>query len=116
MSVAFHGMDSLVVTFQGSGVAEGNLVSITENDTVKRANGGAAPVGLVLNKRNDHVAVQIKGYIQVKYSGATAPSLGWNRLVTDGSGSLRLEADGETGRTCLVVNLDPETKTMGLFL
>ena len=52
----------------------------------------------------------------MKYSGSPAPVLGWNRLVTDGAGGLRPEQTGETGRACLVVNLNTEEKTMGLFL
>ena len=86
------------------------------NDTVRNANGGVAPVGVVLNKRNNHAAVQIRGYVRVKYSGSPATVLGWNRLVTDGAGGLRPEQTGETGRAGLGVNLNTEEKTMGLFL
>ena len=50
------------------------------------------------------------------YSGSAAPALGWNSLVADGSGGLRLAASGETGRDCLVVSLNTAEKTMGLFL
>jgi hypothetical protein len=52
----------------------------------------------------------------VPYSGSAAPSLGWNRLVANGSGGMRLAASGENGRACLVVNLNTIDKTMGLFL
>ena len=89
---------------------------MSANNTVKNAAGGAAPVGILLNKRSGHGAVQIKGYVQVSYSGSAAPSLGWNSLVADGSGGMRLAASGETGRNCLVVNLNTADKTMGLFL
>ena len=115
MSVAFNGIDNQVVTFQAGTAAAGNPVTMEANDTVKTAPGGTAPVGILLNKRSGHGAVQIKGFVQVNYSGS-APALGWNSLVADGSGGLRLAASGESGRSCLVVNLNTADKTMGLFL
>lgn len=116
MSVAFNGIENLVVTFQAGTVVVGNPATMSANNTVRNASGGIAPVGIVRNKRNDHAAVQVKGYAELKYSGSTAPGLGWNSLVADGSGGLRLAATGETGRNCLVVSLDTVNKTMGLFL
>ena len=106
MSVEFGGMGSMVVTMKAVAVTTGGIAGMDGNDTVRNANGGVAPVG----------AVQIRGYVRVKYSGSPAPVLGWNRLVTDGAGGLRPEQTGETGRACLVVNLNTEEKTMGLFL
>lgn len=111
MSVEFGGMGSMVVTMKAVAVTTGGIAGMDGNDTVRNANGG-----VVLNKRNNHAAVQIRGYVRVKYSGSPAPVLGWNRLVTDGAGGLRPEQTGETGRACLVVNLNTEEKTMGLFL
>ena len=99
MSVEFGGMGSMVVTMKAAAVTTGGIAGMDGNDTVRNANGGVAPVGVVLNKRSNH-----------------APVLGWNRLVTDGAGGLRPEQTGETGRACLVVNLNTEEKTMGLFL
>lgn len=116
MSVAFNGMENQVVTFRTGTVAAGNPVVMSANDTVKNAGNGTAPVGILLNKRSGHGAVQIRGFVQVSYSGSAAPSLGWNSLVADGSGGMRLAASGETGRDCLVVNLNTADKTMGLFL
>ena len=111
MSVEFGGMGSMVVTMKAVAVTTGGIAGMDGNDTVRNANGGVAPVGVVLNKRNNHAAVQIRGYVR-----SPAPVLGWNRLVTDGAGGLRPEQTGETGRACLVVNLNTEEKTMGLFL
>lgn len=116
MSVAFNGIENQVVTFQTGSTAAGNPVVMSANNTVKNAAGGAAPVGILLSKRSGHGAVQIRGYVQVSYSGSAAPGLGWNSLVADGSGGMRLAASGETGRNCLVVNLNTADKTMGLFL
>lgn len=116
MAVAFNGMESLVVTFQAGAITAGNFAAMSENDTVKDAPAGTAPVGLALNKRGEHAAVQIRGYVKCKYSGSAAPALGWNQLVADGSGGLCLAESGKTGRVCLVVHVDTTNKTMGLFL
>ena len=116
MSVEFGGMGSMVVTMKAAAVTTGGIAGMDGNDTVRNANGGVAPVGVGRNNRNIHAAGQIRGYVRVKYSGSPAPVLGWNRLVTDGAGGLRPEQTGETGRACLVVNLNTEEKTMGLFL
>ena len=116
MSVAFNGIENQVVTFQASSADAGKPVTMEANNTVTTAAGGTAPVGILLNQRSGHGAVQIRGYVQVSYSGSAAPGLGWNSLVADGSGGLRLAASGETGRNCLVVNLNTADKTMGLFL
>ena len=91
MSVEFGGMGSMVVTMKAVAVTTGGIAGMDGNDTVRNANGGVAPVGVVLNKRNNHAAVQIRGYVRVKYSGSPAPVLGWNRLVTDGAGGNRVK-------------------------
>lgn len=83
------------------------------NDTVRNANGGVAPVGVVLNKRNNHAAVQIPGICPGEVQRVPAPVLGWNRLVTDGGRGPAPEQTGETGRACLVVNLNTEEKPWG---
>lgn len=116
MSVAFDGIDRQVVTFQADTGEAGNTMAMEDNNRVTVAPSGAAPVGILQGKRCGHGAVQIKGYVQVNYSGSTAPSLGWNNLVANGSGGMRLAASGENGRACLVVNLNTVEKTMGLFL
>lgn len=115
MSVAFHGIESLVVTFQTEGVTAGYPAVMSANDTVADAADAAAPVGLTLNQRGKLAAVQMKGFARVSYSG-TAPSLGYVSLVADGQGGLRTAASGETGRTCLVVQLDEAKHEVGVFL
>lgn len=115
MSVAFNGIGTMVVTFQAGTVTPGFPAAMQENGKVQNAADKAAPVGIILNKRNDHAAVQVQGFAEVTYSGSD-PTLGWNSLVADSSGGLRLATAEETGRACLVVTLDTEHKKMGLFL
>lgn len=116
MSVAFEGIDRLVVTFQAGAVPAGNFVSMEGSGKVRKATSGQAPVGLALHVQDGHAAVQLRGYVKTGYSGAAAPSLGWVSLVTDGNGGLRTAGNEESGRLCLVVEKDSQTQTMGLFL
>ncbi len=116
MSVAFNGTETMVLTFKVDTATTGGLVGMSENNTVKTAADGTAPVGIVLNQRSGHAAVQVRGYAELGYSGETAPSLGFQTLVADGTGKLRLAATGETGKQCLIVNCNITDKILGLFL
>lgn len=116
MSVEFGGMGSMVVTMKAVAVTTGGIAGMDGNDTVRNANGGVAPVGVVLNKRNNHAAVQIRGYVRVKYSGSPPPVLGWNRLVTDGAGGPAPGTDRGDGQSLPGGEPEHRGKTMGLFL
>ena len=50
------------------------------------------------------------------YSGNTVPTAGWISLTADGSGGVKVPGSGEKGRECLVVQVDSQEKTVGLFL
>lgn len=116
MSVAFYGTENAVLTFEVGTVTAGYPVAMSANNKVANAASGNAIVGVALNKRNGFGAVQVRGYTELIYTGTTAPSLGYNMLVANGSGGVRLAGSGETGRSCLVVNLDTTNKIVGLFL
>lgn len=116
MSVAFNGTETMVLTFKVGTAATGGLVGMSENNTVETAADGSAPVGIVLNQRSGHAAVQVRGYAELGYSGTSAPALGFQTLVADGTGKLRLAASTETGKQCLVVNCNTTDKMLGLFL
>ena len=116
MSVAFEGIDRLVVTFQAENVTAGAAVVMGGEGSVKNAASGQVPVGVALHARDGHAAVQLRGFARVKYSGSSAPALGWTALVADSSGGVRAAGSGESGRLCLVVERESEKKTVGLFL
>ena len=61
MSVAFNGIDSQVVTFQASTGQAGDTMAMDANHRVKMAPGGAAPVGILLNKRCGHGPSRSRG-------------------------------------------------------
>ena len=115
MSVAFDGMDNLVVTFRCSGTVEaGSPVILSANDTVADGGTGKVPIGVLLQKRGNYAAVQIRGYVTLPYTGTSAPAAGWGKLAADAAGGVAVAATG--GREYLIVNVDTAAKTVGLFL
>lgn len=95
--------------FKVGTAAKGSPVVMSENDKVKMAGNGTAPVGILLEKFNSFGLVLVSGEIAIEYTEGI--SLGWNSLVSNGSGGLRLAASDETGRMCLVTSFFDDTIT-----
>jgi hypothetical protein len=115
MSVSFQGMDQLVVTFQAaSGVTKGNFVTVSANGTVSTASSGDAPVGLALNVRGGHAAVQLKGYLEAEYNGTL--NLGWQDISTHSAGKIKAAGENDAARRCLVLSTDTTAKIACLLL
>lgn len=112
MSVSFQGTQEVVMSFEAGSVTVGAPVAISNNNQVSDATDGQLPVGVALHVRQGIAAVQMKGYLELPYSG-TVPSLGWSRFVADGLGGVKTAADG---LACLIVNVDSATQTVGLYL
>lgn len=112
MNVSFEGLENAVVTFQEEEVTAGYPVAMRSGAVVGNAAAGDAPVGVALHVRGGCAAVQIKGFAVLPYSG-DAPALGWSALAADGTGGVKAAAGG---REYLVVQVDSQDKTVGLFL
>jgi hypothetical protein len=115
MSISFAGLDQMVVTFSGEDVTPGYPVVLESNGTVKNADAEEVPVGIAVSHREGCTGVLLRGYVEMSYSG-NAPGLGWTELQANGIGGLRTAGSGGDGRLCLVVNVNSEEKTVGLFL
>ena len=122
MDICFEGVGQTAATFQVEGeVQPGMTVALTKNGTVSKGADDALPCGVVLGGvRDGAAAVQIGGAAEVAYSGDTAPTAGWQELVLDGTGGVRLAnktADQTAGKTvesglhCLVLTVDTTAKT-----
>ena len=122
MDICFEGVGQVAATFKaGEGVKPGMAVAMTGNGTVGLGTAGDLPCGVLLGGvRGGAAAVQIGGAAEVAYSGDTAPTAGWQELVLDGAGGVRLAnkvADQTAGKTvesglhCLVLTVDTTAKT-----
>ena len=118
MKVAFNGLLDTTATFvAGSGVASGDLVEIGSNSEVTSAETGKAPIGLVAKLEADNcVAVQLKGYMEVEYSG-NAPSVGYASLTTGSSSSkVKLAGEKDGAIDVLILTVDVTKKIVGFIL
>ncbi len=113
MSVGFYGTQETVLSFEeGTQVTTGYPVGMSGNNQVADAADGVVPVGVALHVRRGIAAVQVRGYMELPYSG-TAPALGWVNLAANGQGGVKTLA---AGKSCLVVNVDTAAKTVGFYL
>ena len=116
MSVAFEGIDRLVVTFLAGDVTAGKPVVMGGEGSVKNASSGQMPVGVALHAQDGHAAVQLRAFWRVRSSAGPARPRAGTALVPDSAACLRAAGSGESGRMCLVVARDSEKKTVDLFL
>lgn len=84
---------------------------------VKNAASGVAPIGVVFQGKDEDskAVIQLQGMISGQYSGS-APSLGYQDLVADGSGGWRVPGSDEVGRSVIVLGIDTNTMTLDMYL
>lgn len=115
MKVSFAGIGEQAVTFEAQpGTEPGKAVKMIANGTVGPCADGNIPCGIAINVRDGVAAVAVSGYCRVKYSGSTAPSLGYTLLAADGAGGIKAVTSG--GRQFLVVDVDDVSGTAGILL
>ena len=116
MEICFVGVGQTAATFQAEeGVQPGMAVTLTGSGAVGRGADGALPCGVALGRvRGGAAAVQIGGAARVSYSGGAAPEAGWQSLVCDGAGGVRVSGSG--GLSCLVLAVDTQARTAVLKL
>ncbi|HJH61847.1 MAG TPA: hypothetical protein IAC84_01030 [Firmicutes bacterium] len=118
MDISFAGIGQVAATFEAQEPTGGSLerleigmaVALTEANTVGLGASGNSPCGVILALEKDGKAtVQVDGFAQVGYSGASAPAVGWVNLAVDGAGKVQVASTG--GRSCLVVQVDTSAQT-----
>jgi len=114
--ICFDGYDNTMLTFNLSGTAvAGNLTKIVSSETVAACTAsGDIFMGVVECVDDGYASVQTKGYVEAAYSG-TAPSVGVNNLVANGTGGVEISATG-AGRDVLVISLDTTNSICGFIL
>lgn len=113
MNVYLNGFDTKEVSLiAGMGVKEGKAVNFLTKTTVGSAAVDTNICGVCTLIRNGMASVVIRGHVNVPYSGS-APSLGYNKLTSDGAGGVKVN---ENGRDILVVDVDPMKKICGIVL
>lgn len=115
MKTAFHGLGQCLATFETDSAASdrGKVCKMAGGGKIAvAATAGEGFCGVISDVRGGAAAVQLRGYVEVAYTG-TAPSCGWAILAADGAGGVKT---AESGHEFLVVNVDSEAGTVGLWL
>ena len=111
MSVSFHGIGQVCATFLGSGT-EGQVVKMTDRDTVAPCSDGNSFCGVAMCVKDDACCVQVAGLVTIPYS-STVPSVGYTKLSANGTGGVKTD---EAGREYLVVSADTTAKNVTILL
>ena len=113
MSVSFDGFNANIATFKvGSAIAAGTPVEMDGGGKVKASANGKAFCGIVTASDSAYASVQLSGAVTVKCSG-TAPSAGYAKLASDGTG---VKGDTTNGREYLVLDADSTAGTVTILL
>ena len=114
MDICFDAIGEKYTTFlAGENVEEGPVCKVSANDTVDACAAGEAFCGVAAQVSGGCAAVVMGGYVELPYTGASAPKVGYATLSADGNGGV---TEASSGRSYLVVHVDETAKTLGLFL
>ena len=112
MNVCFNGYNEGIATFEAdSTVKTGMPVEMSANGKVKATN-STAFCGICVGVRDGYAAVQLNGYIKVKYTGTL--NVGYSKI--SGSSDGKIQADTTNGRDILVVDVDTVSGYAGIIL
>ncbi len=110
--ISYKGFNEKHLTFKVSGtVTPGMAVKVSANGTVAKCGDGDVFCGIVTSVRGDIAVVQVSGYIQMPYSGTTAPTLGVTTLAADANGGVK----SAKGVNVTIIELDTTNTTCGFI-
>ena len=112
MKVTHEGIGYLSVTFINRNCAVGQLCTLNQMSQGVVAEDGEAFLGVVESVEGKRMAVQIAGFVTLKYSG-TAPEVGYTKLSSNGNGGVRVNS---AGREYFVVACDSDAGTITMKL
>lgn len=114
MAISFDAIGEKYVTFYAaSGAEKGDVCKMTDNAEVGACSAGDDFCGIIESVRGSVASVLLGGFVELPYSGLTAPEVGFSTLVADGDGGVTVDEDG---RSFLVVSVDTTAKTVGFCL
>ena len=104
MKVCFEDIGHMSATFAAESGEAGQVVKVSANGTVAPCADGEEFCGVLEGVRKGFAAVQLHGFVTLSYTG-TAPTLGYNNLVANANGGIKV---GSAGRKYLVVSVDKD--------
>lgn len=115
--IAFDGIGAVHVTCASTldNTAQGKVAKFSGNKTVTIAESNDSIHCVIKRVEKDGAAVvQLKGYVEVSYNGATAPTVGLCKLSANSTGGVKV--DDTLGKEYLVMMVDTKDKIIGIYL
>lgn len=112
MRVCFEEIGHMSATFAAESGEGGQVCKVSGNGAVAPCADGEAFCGVMEGVRKGFAAVQLHGFVTLPYTG-TAPTLGYNNLVANANGGIKV---GSAGKSCLVVSVDTDVKVATIEL
>ena len=114
MGIFLNGIDAKYITMEaGAPLRAGKVCYAQSNCTAADAPEGENFLGVTKAIHGELATVQIAGFVTLPYTGGmSAP--GFHRLCASKNGGVKLAEQG--GREHLVVEIDEQAGTVGLFL
>ena len=114
MKVSFEGIGEQVISFEAaSGTQKNEFVKISANNKVANCSADDVFAGYCINTEAGFADVKTHGYIEVPYTGTTAPTVGFATLTAAGSGKVQADEDG---REYLVIKVDSTNAVVGFIM
>ena len=113
MNRYFEDIGQVMATFAaGTGAKAGQVCKVSAGKTVAACSAGDAFCGLVDHVDQAGAAVVLRGFVTVGYT-STAPSVGFVKLVANGSGGVKTD---NGGASYLAVAVDTTAATVTILL
>lgn len=113
MTISMNGFGAAYATLEAAAGLEPGIVALSGNRKVDAAAAGKAFAGVAVSVRDGLALVQLSGVCRLPYTGTTAPTVGYCKLVADGAGGIKV---ADTGRELLVTAVDSTGKTAEVLL
>lgn len=112
MKFSSNGFMAESLTLNGdSSLNVGEIVKISDNNTVSSCTGSDSFCGIISHEKNGICAVQLHGAVTVPFTG-TAPGVGYQKLCADGAKGVK----SGSGREYLVLSVDNVKSTVTFVL
>ena len=116
MKVSFEGAGEMLLSFMNasgnSAAKAGAPVKMSASNTVAVCAADDRFCGVCIHADAAHADVQLKGYVECKYSG-TAPSVGYATLLAAADGKVAADEDGAE---YLVLKVDTTNSIVGFIM
>lgn len=111
--ISNRGFDQGNITFYvNPDMKAGDPVTMYATNTCVTAKDGDKFIGVLYHSRETLGSVQVRGYVRLPYTG-NDPQLGFDNLVANGEGGVRVADDG---RTVAVIGVDTDKHFVEMIL